>query len=127
MNDAEIKLTYLLFSVYLSVLCIGLGTFGAILSDLSCAFGTWKLARALGARFISGVFALFNFLSCLYIVPLPKRLTSRLSGPVVPACNTLSTRKDLWEWGRLSQQKQVRKHEGTCVKRAARVWSDETV
>ena len=46
---------------------------------------------------------------------------------VVPACNTLSTRKDLWEWGRLSQQKQVRKHEGTCVKRAARVWSDETV
>ena len=33
MND-EIKLTYLLFSVYLSVLCC-LGPFGAILSDLS--------------------------------------------------------------------------------------------
>ena len=33
MND-EIKLTYLLFSVYLSVLC-SLGPFGAILSDLS--------------------------------------------------------------------------------------------
>ena len=33
MND-EIKLTYLLFSVYLSVLC-SLGPFGAILSDFS--------------------------------------------------------------------------------------------
>ena len=33
MND-EIKLTYLLFSVYLSFLC-SLGPFGAILSDLS--------------------------------------------------------------------------------------------
>ena len=33
MND-EIKLTYLLFSMYLSVLC-SLGPFGAILSDLS--------------------------------------------------------------------------------------------
>ena len=33
MND-EIKLTYLLFSVYLSVL-YSLGPFGAILSDLS--------------------------------------------------------------------------------------------
>ena len=32
MND-EIKLTYLLFSMYLSVLC-SLGPFGAILSDL---------------------------------------------------------------------------------------------
>ena len=36
MND-EIKLTYLLFSVYLSVLC-SLGPFGAILSDLSSLF-----------------------------------------------------------------------------------------
>ena len=34
MND-EIKSTYLLFSVYLSVLCSSLGPFGAILSDLS--------------------------------------------------------------------------------------------
>ena len=33
MND-EIKLTYLLFSVYLSALC-NVGAFGAILSDLS--------------------------------------------------------------------------------------------
>ena len=33
MND-EIKLTYLLFSMYLAVLC-SLGPFGAILSDLS--------------------------------------------------------------------------------------------
>ena len=33
MND-EIKLAYLLFSVYLSVLC-SLGTFGAILSDFN--------------------------------------------------------------------------------------------
>ena len=38
----------------------------------ACAFG----ARFI--RFISGVFALFNFLSCLYIVPLPKILASRL-------------------------------------------------
>ena len=28
--------------------------------------------------FISGVFALFNFLSCFYIVPLPNILASRL-------------------------------------------------
>ena len=37
MND-EIKLTYLLFSVYLSALC-SLGPFGAIWSDLSLALG----------------------------------------------------------------------------------------
>ena len=46
-----------------------------------CAFGTSKLARAFSARFVrfvSGIFALFNFLSCLYIVPLPKILASRL-------------------------------------------------
>ena len=46
------------------------------------SFGTSKLARAFSARFIrfiSRVFALFNFfLSCLYIVPLPKILASRL-------------------------------------------------
>ena len=41
-------------------------------------FGTLKLARDFGARFISGVFALFNFLSCLYITPLPKILASQL-------------------------------------------------
>ena len=39
MND-EIKLTYLLFRVYLSVLC-SLGPFGTIWSDLSS--GTWEI------------------------------------------------------------------------------------
>ena len=37
-----------------------------------CAFGTSKLARAFSVRFVrfvSGIFALFNFLACLYIVP----------------------------------------------------------
>ena len=38
MND-KIKLTYLLFSVYLSVLC-SLRPFGAILNDLSFTGGT---------------------------------------------------------------------------------------
>ena len=41
-------------------------------------FGTSKLAHDFGAWFISGVFAPFNFLSCLKIRPLPKILASRL-------------------------------------------------
>ena len=44
-------------------------------------FRFWCARCAFGARFIwfiSGVFALFNCLSCLYIVSLPKILASRL-------------------------------------------------
>ena len=45
--------------------------------DLDISYSsTSKLAR--GAQFISRVFALFNFLSCLYIVPLSKILVSQL-------------------------------------------------
>ena len=52
------------------------------ISACSGAFGTLKLARAIGARtryiwFISGVSALFSFLLCLYILPLRKILASR--------------------------------------------------
>ena len=43
---------------------------------------SWALALrnslAPSARFISGLFALFYFLLCLHIVPLPKMLASRL-------------------------------------------------
>ena len=49
--------------------------------------GTSTLARAFGFidRFISGGFALFNFffLSCLYIVSLPKILASRLVASLI--------------------------------------------
>ena len=54
-------------------------SFARFLPVLVCSvLGTSKLACDFGARFISGVFALFNFLLCLYIAPLPKILASRL-------------------------------------------------
>ena len=47
---------------------------------------TSKLVRAFGARFISGVLALFGFLSYLYIVSLLKKSSESTCGKSSSSC-----------------------------------------